>query len=114
MSDLLSTLLRQTRPLLVLGVIGLAPALLALSLNLQAEPGQPPAGPQEAWKTSPFHGVTDGNGQIIPCLCLYHGQKYRLGEVVCMNTHVGTVMTRCDLFLNNTSWVPTSVPCTLS
>ncbi|HXE69315.1 MAG TPA: hypothetical protein VN523_08145 [Hyphomicrobiaceae bacterium] len=31
-----------------------------------------------------------------------------------MNTHLGRQLTRCDLFLNNTSWVPTGVPCTTS
>ncbi|MBV1696332.1 MAG: hypothetical protein KGP27_17865 [Hyphomicrobiales bacterium] len=31
-----------------------------------------------------------------------------------MTTHVGTVIARCDLSLNNTTWVPTGEPCTLS
>lgn len=31
-----------------------------------------------------------------------------------MSTHLGVVMTRCDLMLNNTSWVPTDTPCTIS
>ena len=31
-----------------------------------------------------------------------------------MNTHLGVQLARCDLFLNNTSWVPIGVPCTMS
>lgn len=31
-----------------------------------------------------------------------------------MATAVGVVMARCDLMLNNTSWIPTQTPCTLS
>jgi hypothetical protein len=73
-----------------------------------------PGAPAENWRSSPFHGVTDGFGQTIPCRCRFGGREYRLGEIVCMNTHVGTVMTRCDLIDNNTSWIPTSEPCTIS
>jgi hypothetical protein len=31
-----------------------------------------------------------------------------------MTTHLGVQLARCDLYLNNTSWVPTGVPCTVS
>lgn len=31
-----------------------------------------------------------------------------------MSTHQGVVLTRCDLLLNNTSWVPTATACTIS
>ncbi len=31
-----------------------------------------------------------------------------------MSTHVGVVLARCDLLLNNTSWVPTDTACTIS
>jgi hypothetical protein len=75
----------------------------------------PGSGPPPAWPSSPFHGVIDGaTGLPIPCLCRYQGAVYRLGEEVCMTTHLGRQLTRCDLFLNNTSWVPTGVPCTIS
>lgn len=67
-----------------------------------------------AYPSSPFHGVVDGNGQTIPCRCRFQGRQYHLGETVCMSTHVGIVIARCDLMLNNTSWVPTPTPCTLS
>lgn len=73
------------------------------------------AGPPPAWPSSPFHGVIDGaTGQPIPCRCRYRGDAYPLGDTVCMNTPLGTQLARCDLFLNNTSWVPTGVPCTMS
>jgi hypothetical protein len=71
--------------------------------------------PGEAWRTSPFHGVPNAaTGRNIPCVCVYRGREYRLGDAVCMTTHVGTVVTRCDLNLNNTTWAPTTEPCNLS
>lgn len=78
----------------------------------QAKPW--PTADRPAWPTSPYHGVTDGNGQIIPCRCRFQDMEYRLGDEVCMSTPVGVVMTRCDLMQNNTSWVPTATPCTVS
>ena len=92
----------------------------ALPLCLQTASAEPPsshgqaAPPLENWRTSPYHGVIDGAGQVIPCRCRYRGQEFRLGEIVCMQTHMGTVMTRCDLFMNNTSWIPTTDACTIS
>ena len=86
-------------------------ATMSWSLDLRAET---PA-PGEAWRTSPFHGVPNAaTGKNIPCVCVYRGKEYRLGEAVCMNTHVGTVVTRCDLSLNNTTWAPTTEPCNIS
>ena len=71
--------------------------------------------PGEAWRSSPFHGVPNAaTGRNIPCVCVYRGREYRLGESICMQTHVGTVITRCDLSLNNTTWAPTTEPCTVS
>ena len=54
------------------------------------------------------------HGESIPCRCRFQGTDYRLGDTVCMNTHLGVQLARCDLFLNNTSWVPIGVPCTMS
>jgi hypothetical protein len=71
--------------------------------------------PPPAWPTSPFHGVISGaTGEPIPCRCRYRDSDFMLGATVCMNTHVGVQLARCDLFLNNTSWVPIGVPCTMS
>ena len=80
------------------------------------EPGSGAAtGPPEAWRTSPYHGVISGaTGEPIPCRCRFRELEYRLGETVCMNTHLGVQMARCDLYLNNTSWIPMGVPCTIS
>lgn len=98
-------------------------AALALALGwpvaspLPAQPPSSTSGPAEpapAWPTSPWHGVIDGNGERIPCRCRFAGREWRLGDLVCMTTHVGTVLARCDLNLNNTSWVPTATPCELS
>lgn len=93
------------RLLLVVGAAGLAMPNAAQSQSADRAPN---------WPTSPYHGVIDGNGEIIPCRCRFGGHFYALGEQVCMETPVGTVLTRCDLILNNTSWVPTSTPCRIS
>lgn len=73
-----------------------------------------PSAEQPAYPSSPFHGMVDGDGQVIPCRCRFQGRDYKLGEEVCMSTHAGTVLTRCDLLLNNTSWVPTTTACVVS
>lgn len=88
---------------------------MAVTASCALAQDKAPASPGEAWRTSPFHGVTnEATGRPIPCLCRFRGQDYRLGDAVCMTTHVGTVIARCDLSLNNTTWVPTGEPCTLS
>ena len=63
---------------------------------------------------SKYRGAIDGDGRVIPCLCRFSDKHFRLGDVVCMSTHLGTVLTRCDLIDNNTSWIPTDVPCVTS
>ena len=73
-----------------------------------------PTADRPAYPSSPYHGVTDGDGRIIPCRCRFDGRDFRLGEQVCMSTHLGTVLARCDLMLNNTSWIPTETVCTIS
>jgi hypothetical protein len=79
-----------------------------------ADPSEPPPGlPPENWPTSPHRGVIDGwTGKPIPCRCRFNGQSYQLGTIACMTTHVGTVLTRCDIVGNNTSWMPSKQPCT--
>ena len=66
------------------------------------------------FETSPYHGVIDGDGKVIPCRCRFQNRDFRVGDVVCMSTHVGTVLTRCDLLDNNTSWMPSDTPCVFS
>ncbi len=81
----------------------------------QSGSGAATSGPPPAWPTSPFHGVISGaTGEPIPCRCRFQGTAYRLGDTVCMTTPLGVQFARCDLFLNNTSWIPTGVPCTMS
>lgn len=73
----------------------------------------PPAG--ERWRTSPYHRVINpATGKPIPCVCRFQGRDYPVGAAVCMQTHVGVVIAKCDLFLNNTTWAPTADPCTVS
>ena len=81
----------------------------------EAEGGAPAGVPLPAWPTSPYHGVISGaTGEPIPCRCRFRDSDFKLGDTVCMNTHLGVQLARCDLFLNNTSWVPIGVPCTMS
>lgn len=58
--------------------------------------------------------IAGDTGQPIPCRCMFRGTDFKVGQSVCMTTHVGTVMTRCELHLNNTSWTPSDVPCLIS
>ena len=113
--------------ILVFAGIGLAASALARNASAQSSGAQSsgaqsaadsaPAAPPHAeaeWKSSPFHGVIDGDGNVIPCRCLYRGTAYKLGARVCMNTYRGTVVTECDLQQNNTSWIPTDEACSTS
>jgi hypothetical protein len=92
-------------------------ALTGALVRVAAEPGRTvewPSAERPAYPTSPYHGVRDGNGEIIPCRCRFQGQEYRLGELACLSMPSGTVLARCDLVQNNTSWVATATPCTVS
>ena len=103
---------------LVSAVAAAAIALALASTSGAVEPspgGSAGYGPAPSWPTSPFHGVISGaTGDAIPCRCRFRGNAYRLGDTVCMTTHLGVQLARCDLLLNNTSWVPIGVPCTMS
>ena len=108
-------------PKLRLALAAVATAtLLALPQPLLAVDGVVDGGasegvPPPAWPTSPYHGVISGaTGEPIPCRCRYHDSDFRLGDTVCMNTYRGVQLARCDLFLNNTTWVPIGIPCTIS
>lgn len=69
----------------------------------------------EAWRSSPFHGAISGaTGTAIPCLCRFSGRSFKLGERVCMQTPNGVLIVRCDMHLNNTTWVPTEESCVIS
>jgi hypothetical protein len=101
--------IRVLRSVLVTGLLCyVAPVASAQAPTTHPTPRQP------NWPSSEYHGKIDGNGNPIPCRCLYRGQSHKLGTTVCMNTHKGTVLAACDLVQNNTSWVPTDEPCTLS
>jgi hypothetical protein len=97
------------------------PPLAALSVGLAlfaaaqrfalSEPIQ--SGPRDL-RLIPGQAIDGWTGLPIPCRCLYQGKAFKLGDIVCMRTHVGVVMTRCELFLNHTAWMPTSEPCAIS
>jgi hypothetical protein len=58
--------------------------------------------------------LSGSTGAPIPCECLFKGRTYKVGERICMSTHVGTVITRCELAINVTTWQPSSELCTVS
>ena len=107
------------RPRTRISLTLLAPLLVGLVVSAVVRAVEPAGGAREvppaAWPTSPFHGVISGaTGEAIPCRCRFKGGEVKLGETVCMETPLGVQLARCDLFLNNTSWVPLGVPCTIS
>lgn len=99
---------RASRSFLAGAGFGVLASLTACPVHgADAPEGLPPAN----WPTSQYHALIDGWGRTIPCRCRFNGNSYRLGEIVCMKTHVGTVLTRCDIVENNTSWMPSREPC---
>jgi hypothetical protein len=95
-----------------LAVASFGLVLLAIAARVaSAEPVQ--SGPRHP-RITPGPVIDGWTGLPIPCRCLYQGNAYKPGEMVCMNTHLGTVMTRCEMFMNNTAWMPTSEPCLIS
>lgn len=103
------------------GGVGAVLCLLAAALTpwpvaaQQMTPTEPrPLTSTPNYETSPYHGVIDGDGKVIPCRCRFRDRHFRVGEVVCMSTHLGTVLTRCDILDNNTSWIPSDTPCVFS
>lgn len=96
-----------------------AVCLLAMLMPIAAEAdsgGAPvrPLDSEPSYPSSPYHGQIDGDGNVIPCRCRFRGERVMLGAVVCMETHIGTVLTRCDLRDGNTAWVPSNSPCIMS
>ncbi len=102
------------------GALWVAALLLVVSAAAPvtaADSAGPPVKPltsPPSYPNSPYHGQIDGDGRVIPCRCRFNGAELKLGTVVCMETHVGTVLTRCDLRDGNTSWVPSDSPCVVS
>ena len=97
-----------TAAIAVMMCYGVSTNVAAQSAPQQTEPPVPQG------KLSPYHGVIGGDGKVIPCRCLFRGTAYMLGDKVCMSTPQGTVITECGFQQNNTSWLPTSEPCTVS
>lgn len=47
--------------------------------------------------------VLAANG--IACRCLYQGRYFEQGEVVCIHVDGRARLARCDMELNNSSWI---------
>ncbi len=50
----------------------------------------------------------------ITCKCRSNGEFFVLGEHTCIKTSEGFRLARCDMVLNNTSWVVVGNSCPLS
>jgi hypothetical protein len=104
---------------LAIWIAGLVAAVLVAVVDRASgvDPAtNPPAGiPPPAWPSSPFRYTVDGvTGLPIPHVCRSGGSTFQLGDTVCMKTHLGVQLARCDLLLNNTSWVPIGIACTMN
>jgi hypothetical protein len=86
-----------------------------MHVSMQTSGASEPQISVEAWRSSPFHGAISGaTGTAVPCLCRFDGRTFKLGARVCMQTPDGVRIARCDMHLNNTTWVPTDEPCVIS
>jgi hypothetical protein len=45
------------------------------------------------------------------CQCLYQGKRFEQGELVCIKVDGATRLARCDMQLNNSSWIFLSTGC---
>jgi len=88
-----------------------AVAVLVASGEMRAQTAKPTPGDP---RITPGQVIDGWTGKPIPCRCRYKDRTYNLGDIICMYTPRGTVFTRCELFLNNTSWMPTDEPCIIS
>ncbi len=48
------------------------------------------------------------------CKCVSNGEFFVQGEHTCIKTNQGYRLARCDMVLNNTSWVMTGESCPLT
>jgi len=52
--------------------------------------------------------------QSVSCTCRYKGEKYGIGESICLKSPQGLRMATCEMVLNNTSWQFSDAPCPLT
>ncbi|MEE4013809.1 hypothetical protein V1T76_17200 [Roseibium sp. FZY0029] len=52
--------------------------------------------------------------QDVSCTCRYKGEKYGIGESICLKSPTGLRMATCEMVLNNTSWQISNAPCPLT
>jgi|GEM_PF-906892 len=54
------------------------------------------------------------SAQNVSCTCRYKGEKYSVGDSVCLKSPNGLRMATCSMVLNNTSWQFSNAPCPLT
>jgi len=54
------------------------------------------------------------HAQSVSCTCRYKGEKYGVGESICLKSPQGLRMATCEMVLNNTSWQFSDAPCPLT
>lgn len=55
-----------------------------------------------------------GQASADECMCIANGQRYTLGETVCLKLSGGSWLARCGKVLNNTSWQKIGDGCPIS
>ena len=55
-----------------------------------------------------------GTSKADECMCIANGQRYTLGETVCLKLSSGSWLARCGRVLNNTSWEKIGDGCPVS
>ena len=59
-------------------------------------------------------GISLSQAQTVSCTCRYKGEKYGIGESICLKSPEGLRMATCGMVLNNTSWQFSDAPCPLT
>jgi len=75
-----------------------------------ARAGDTPAQPGSAAPvTTTDTAATVASGELpkpnVPCTCRFRGEDYQIGETACLKGPQGPRLARCDMTLNNTSWI---------
>lgn len=75
--------------------------LVALALLVDPAGAAEPAAPMPGW-------------QHINCMCRANGQRFHVGERVCLSTPAGRRMAECRMSQNVTNWAVQSESCDVS
>lgn len=84
-------------------------ALLLPCSSMAQEPA--PAASQRAVRQWPSSQLPAIPQEAPPCTCRYFGQRYDIGDSVCLSQPEGRKIAVCTMVINNPSWQVTNTPC---